>query len=368
MSDLTGKSLPSRPVFWLLGCAMALSGCGKIGDPLPPIPRAPLVIEELKVEQQGARLALSFPLVRTQRSAPLGRIDIYRLVESAGDPAGLPQETFASSASLIQSIPGDRIPRKSSTVTYIDPLEMKNTGPARRYRYAIRLVSASGVAADFSNYAVIEPLFDLSLPPTNIRFAQAERETVIEWDVPVANENGSKPANAAAYYIYRRIGADGQLIRLNQEPIREPRFADRNFQFGTAYQYIVRALSPQPGNAALTSAIESNDSAPAAHTPKDTFPPAAPSSVTVASINSIVSLFWPLNSEPDVAGYNIYRSDDEKAPPERWIRLNQQLHKTASFRDEKVQAGKQYFYQITAVDQFGNESARSATVSETVNP
>ena len=65
---------------------------------------------------------------------------------------------------------------------------------------------------------------------------------------------------------------------------------------------------------------------------------------------------------------HIYRADDEDAPPDKWIKLNPQLHKTASFRDERVQVGKKYFYQITAVDAYGNESARSETVSETVAP
>jgi endoglucanase len=88
----------------------------------------------------------------------------------------------------------------------------------------------------------------------------------------------------------------------------------------------------------------------------------------VASINAIVSLFWPSNSEPDLAGYNIYRSEDESLPPEQWLKLTPRLHTPTTFRDDKVQVGKKYYYQLTAVDTSGNESARSVTISETVNP
>jgi fibronectin type 3 domain-containing protein len=102
--------------------------------------------------------------------------------------------------------------------------------------------------------------------------------------------------------------------------------------------------------------------------PKDTFPPAPPKPVTIASINGIVSLFWPLSPEPDAAGYNIYRTEDENAAPEKWVKINPELYKTASFRDDHAQVGKKYFYQITAVDAAGNESVRSETVSETVAP
>src|SRR5262249_56632036 len=123
-----------------------------------------------------------------------------------------------------------------------------------------------------------------------------------------------------------------------------------------------------PGSASLSDVIESDASRPFNHTPKDTFPPAPPKPITIASINSIVSVFWPLSAEPDVVGYNIYRTEDENAPPEKWVKLNSDLYKTASFRDDHVQVGKKYFYQITAVDASGNESARSETASETVAP
>jgi len=342
-----------------------INACGKIGDPLPPIPRAPLKIDELGVEQQGTKLILSFPFTRTARTR-LQRVDVYRLIEPTDAPQGLPIETFSEKAHVIYSIPADEIPLNSSKVVYNDTLDMRSELRNKRYRYAIRMFNTAGQAADFSSYAMIEPLFNLSLPPANLNAKQFETQIEITWDQPTGNMNETSPANVAGYNIYRRTGES--VYRINPEPLREPRFIDRNFQFGVNYQYIVRSLSFTPGKASLSEAIESNDSQPLDHTPKDTFPPAPPKPVTIASINSIVSLFWPLNAEPDVIGYNIYRTEDENAPPEKWIKLNQELYKTASFRDERVQVGKRYFYQITAIDAYGNESVRSETVSETVAP
>ncbi len=339
-------------------------GCGKIGDPLPPIPRAPLIIEELNVTQQGTALILSFPLVRTTRSPKVQRIDVYRLVESVNDPEGLTQESFSLRAGLLTSIA--QIPDKTSTITYRDPLDLKSSERNVRYRYAIRLVNAAGQAADFSNYAKITPLFDLSLPPTELKATQLEKQIELSWTPPATNESGVTPANVAAYNLYRQTGSS--VARLNTEPLTVTRFIDRNFQFGANYQYTVRALSLLPGNASLSAAIESNESIPLAHTPKDTFPPVAPGPVTIASIGGMVSLFWPLNQETDIAGYNLYRAEEENTPPEKWVKLNSQLHRTASFRDDRVQVGKLYYYQITAVDSYGNESARSEVKSETVSP
>src|SRR5262249_3149836 len=137
---------------------------------------------------------------------------------------------------------------------------------------------------------------------------------------------------------YRKSG--DSLARLNTQPLQEPRFVDKAFQFGTTYTYEARALSFTPGNANLNEAIEGNASESLVLTPRDTFPPSAPSAITIASINAQVSLFWPSNPEPDLAGYNIYRAEDEHTPPEQWVKLNAKLHTPTTFRDDRVQVGK----------------------------
>ncbi|MBO0856881.1 MAG: hypothetical protein J2P21_00195 [Chloracidobacterium sp.] len=342
-----------------------IAACGKMGDPLPPLPRAQLRVETLGVEQRGSHLILSFPFKRDTRTK-LQRVDVYRLVEPISAPMGLPVDTFSERASMIYSILADDVPLGSSDVVYKDPLIVKSNVESKRYRYAVRTFDTAGRATDFSNYATIEPLFNLSLPPDGLAAKQAETQIEITWNAPADNINETTPANVAGYNIYR--GHGGVYSKINAEPLREPHFSDRDFQFGVNYQYVVRSLSFKPGSASMTDSIESDDSRLLDYTPKDTFPPAAPKPITIASINSIVSVFWPLSAEPDVVGYNIYRTDDENAPPEKWVKLNPDLYKTASFRDDHVQVGKIYFYQITAVDTSGNESARSEVVSETVAP
>ena len=128
-------------------------------------------------------------------------------------------------------------------------------------------------------------------------------------------------------------------------------------------------LSLPPGSSNAQDAIESNDSQALTLIPKDTFAPAAPDSIKIASINKIVSLFWPSNAEADLSGYNIYRSEDEGSATRA---LDETYTSTSEHNDiqrrQRNQVGKKYFYQLTAVDSAGNESGRSATVSEIVNP
>jgi hypothetical protein len=350
----------------LLFFVFFLVSCGKVGDPLPPFPRAPLTIEALVATQQGDKILLTFPLSRTPRSILPKRIDIYRLIESASDPPGLPEEAFAARSSVIASVSAAQIPVGTSNLSYADSIDLTPAQTQPRYRYAVRLVNQQDQAAGFSNYALVIPLIEIAAPPTDLKTRLSQTELEITWAPPSANISGRQPANVAGYNLYRQSGQSE--VRLNQKPLTEPRFTDRAFQFDTPYEYVVRALSLPPESNNPADALESNPSAPAAITPKDTFAPAPPDSITIASVNGIVSIFWPANSEPDTAGYHIYRAEAENTPPEKWIRLNAQLHKPTSFRDDKVQVGKQYFYQLTAVDNNGNESVRSATVSEVVNP
>ena len=373
--ESTAKCLPDRlrrnghvlrlSVPLSLFLSVFLAACGKVGPPEAPLKREQLRTQELSVEQRGAHLILSFPYRRTPKT-PLQRVDVYRLIEPLDAPMGLPEEIFSERASVVYSIMADDIPLERSGVVYNDALSLKGDLQNKRYRYAVRMFNTAGQANDFSNYAMIEPLLNLAQPPAKLAAKQAETKIEITWDPPEGNMNETSPANVAGYNIYRRQG--GSFNKINAEPLRDPCFVDRNFQFGADYQYVVRSLSFKPGSASLSESIESEDSPPLDHTPKDTFPPAPPKPVTIASINSMVSLFWPLSAEPDVVGYNVYRAEDESVPPEKWVKLNPELHKTASFRDDKVQVAKKYFYQITAVDAYGNESARSETVSETVAP
>jgi hypothetical protein len=362
-----GQAASRKPQAASLCLLLSLfSGCGKIGDPLPPIPRAPLTVNNLSVVQQGSQLLLSFPLVRPPRSERLERIDIFRLIEPISAPQGLTPEDFAARASVITSIPGEQVKPGTSTITYQDALDLTQPTRGLRYRYAVRLFNREGRAADFSNYAVLTPLTDLASAPVNLQASVTQTELILTWAPPTANENGTAPANVAGYNLYRKAG--DSFLKLNAQPLKETRFAERAFQFGATYEYIVRALSYTPGSANLNEAIEGNASAPLVVTPKDTFPPSAPTAITIASINAQVSLFWPSNPEPDLAGYNLYRSEDENAPAAKWVKLNARLHTPTTFRDDRVQVGKRYFYRLTALDTAGNESARSETVSETVNP
>jgi len=252
-------------------------------------------------------------------------------------------------------------------VQYADPVKLTQSKQLAntRLRYAVRYVNKRDQVAAFSNTVAVEPAPGIAMPPTHVSaVADAQDVVTITWLAPVANVDGITPAAIVGYNVYRRSqkrNFGGDL--LNSEPLSASNFTDTKFQYQADYVYFVRALS-QGAN----GLIESADSEPFPFTPIDRFAPSVPNPVSIASSNGSISLFWPSSAERDVIGYNVYRAGSADAPDSAWIKLNDQPATPVTFRDEQVVIDQTYFYRVTAVDRFNNESERSRVAGETVHP
>jgi len=93
----------------------------------------------------------------------------------------------------------------------------------------------------------------------------------------------------------------------------------------------------------------------------DTAPPAAPSGLTAAMESGSVRLQWLPNGEPDLRGYVVYRALAASGP---FTSLNPSPLTANEFVDTEVPSGsEQVWYQVTATDVSGNESAKSRVLS-----
>ena len=114
------------------------------------------------------------------------------------------------------------------------------------------------------------------------------------------------------------------------------------------------------------NALESGDSAPAIVSPRDTFPPAAPQNLVAAVLSGapsgglLVDLSWSINLETDLAGYRVYRSEQQDT---RGALVTPDLLLAPAYRDTSVGPGRRYWYFVTAVDHAGNESDTSSIVA-----
>ncbi len=360
----------NRSNAWCIALMIAcfVAGCGKRRPPLPPVERVQQRTELLSGAQRGNQVTLSWPA--PQRNAPdqsvqsIRRIDVYRLAEKPTAPLPLTEEEFAARSTLIGSVTYDQIKNAGDTLTYTDTLEL--AGEPARLRYAIRYVNASDQRAAFSNFLLIEPSARVAQPPTLISTGKelSEIAVTINWQPPTANIDGSTPVNLLGYNVYRlsESQSDKGESPVNSSLVSGTQYVDRNFQFGENYQYFVRSVSLGTGGAQVES-LNSNSVSISA---RDTFAPSAPASITIAAAPGRLSVFFPANPEPDVAGYTIYRSTDPDLPKDRWTKLTPSLLSRTTFQDENVESGKRYYYYLTSTDQAGNVSPASEVVSETV--
>ncbi|HYM81886.1 MAG TPA: FlgD immunoglobulin-like domain containing protein [Candidatus Limnocylindria bacterium] len=94
----------------------------------------------------------------------------------------------------------------------------------------------------------------------------------------------------------------------------------------------------------------------------DTAPPAAPSGLTAAREATLdVRVHWSANAEADLAGYTVYRALTDGGP---FVPLTGAPIVTTEYVDTTLPTGTtDAWYQVTATDVSGNESARSSAVA-----
>jgi len=90
--------------------------------------------------------------------------------------------------------------------------------------------------------------------------------------------------------------------------------------------------------------------------------PAAPTGLSATAGDGMVSLDWNDNTEPDLDGYNVYRSTTSGSG---YSQINSLPLSSSDYTDNSVTNGITYYYVVTAVDTDLNESVYSNEVSAT---
>jgi hypothetical protein len=257
-------------------------------------------------------------------------------------------------------------------------------GAPRLVAYRIELLNAKGRSAGPSGAAFV--VAGAGLAAVGVLTVSAERESaVVAWKPEpgdavvelkrtlVATAAGPVEAKPAV----KEAKAPAPFTPIAKEPPREVvlrpdgeahdagGMMDRSVRDGDTYTYVAQRVET------LTLAghpleMRSVASPPATFTYHDVFPPRAPIGLVSVPGGGFgeapsIDLSWDANIEADVAGYNVYRNDGAG-----FARVNAELVATPAYADVHVEAGRQYTYRVTAVDLRKNESAPSATVTESL--
>lgn len=310
---------------------------------------------DLSAQQVGPGIELSFTLPTTATDGELLtkpiEVEFSRVITPAG--AGAPQApgawTAVPAADLARAAGAEKIDLSEG----LSPAEYRRLLGAS-ITFWIRTLTRGfrnrPIESELSN-AVRVALLAVSAPPEGLRVTPAEHALRLTWAAPAISLIGRPLDDLAGYRIYRsETGAPESFRPVGESP--RPAYDDRSFQFGASYFYRVRALFKRGAETA-----ESEDSTAVSITPRDVFPPLAPTRLSAVYAAGAVELIWNANTEPDLAGYNVYRSE-QGAPPRK---VNADLVRTPVYRDASVEPGRRYEYRVTAVDLSGNESAASET-------
>ena len=347
-----------RLAFAFLLFSLMSAACGKIGEPLPPLIRIPRPVVDLAARQQGRQVLLSWTLPRlnTDGSAAttIASVEIYRAMRQPGkSPVSASSLKPSDPWQVVQTGPSGASGRKGSSdlLEGLDPSQVFD----REFSYAVKIFNLKRQTAGFSNIVTLR-LLALPHPPRELVARPDEASIEVFWIPSSTNIDDSPASPGIKFNLYRNLRPGIPVeIPLNPSPLAKNSFRDESARLGEHYFYKVRAVVET-----ARGRVESGDSVEVSVFHQDVYPPAAPLQLTIVSNREFLSLVWFPNSEADLAGYHVYRSQGRGD----YKRLTSNLIDRTSYLDRDLQKGRIYSYRITAVDQLGNESGYSKVVSD----
>jgi len=352
------------------------SGCGAPGEPTPPSPPIPAAVTDLSAQQAGDGVQLTFTLpAKTVSGDRLTAPPAVEFVRGASKPDGSPDR---KSFRIVYTIPGSLVDNyvANGRLKFIDPIAPSETRlhPGSPLVYVVRTRASKKRASADSNSISVR-VFPV---PEAIAHVEAHvTESAIELSWPAATRtSGGDPLSALTGYRVYRGELDPSSVEAASNDISKAKwkspltllapsddtsYHDTLFDFGKTYAYVVRSVVHAEGNA-----LESSDSVPVIVAARDTFPPATPQDLVAAVLpgasagSVLVDLSWSINLETDLAGYRVYRSEQQDT---RGALITPDLLLAPAYRDTSVEPGHRYWYSVTAVDRAGNESEPCTAVA-----
>jgi hypothetical protein len=312
------------------------AACGYVGGPLKPLANVPAKVTDLAAVQRGALIIVHFtvPLKTTEAQTIHKPVKLDLRIGSTPEP-------FNSAQWLDHAKPLSSIRVDQGLASLEIPIA-EWTG--KEAILGVRVVGANGKDAGWSNYQAIR-IVPAPQVPANLKP-----------DATAAGVHLSWSGSGDQFRVIRR-GSAGEAYAV-VATLNSHEWIDTSTEFGKPYSYEVQSMVDLGDQ----KFAESDLTAPSDITPIDVFPPAVPTGLRADAAPASIELVWDRNTEPDLAGYRIYRSTGD-GPLEKLAESNE----IPNYSDRAVEHGKTYYYAITAFDRSTppNESARSARVEAT---
>jgi hypothetical protein len=310
----------------VVAALIALAGCGYVGDPLPPALNIPVAVSDFRAFEYGEEIIAEFTLPNmTTDGLPVTEFTEVQIAIGVG-PDPFSMDAWAAGAmryKVNKSAPGP-VEHRISIDSWIGKATV----------IAVRAAGPKGKWSSWSNPSNLEVIPPVATP-RDVEVRNVEKGVAVRWQ-------GAAPK----FRVFRAEG-DGAWQPLGDA--EKPEYVDETTVYGTRYQYLVQALASETQQSVVTG--------PVAITPDDAFAPAIPAGVSIVATPQSIELAWERNTEPDFAGYNVYRAVDQGA----FTAIATGVE-VPTYSDSRIESGKRYRYQVSSVDAKGNQSDRSAPV------
>jgi len=296
-----------------------------VGDPLPPLANIPKAVEDLAAVQRGSRIIVQFTVPeRTTEGIAM------RMPPSFDLRIGTASPPFDAAARAAWAAEAQRV---SGTPPYSIP-----AGPwiGKEVTIGVLATGENGKTSNWSNFANV-PVVAPPETPAAFRPEANAAGVQLSWRGPPGE-----------FLVFRRGPDEPGFTRLAE--VAELAYLDQTVAWGKPYAYVVQRIVKLPES----RHAESELSAEASITPRDTFPPTAPATLRAAAGIDSIELSWDGNPETDLAGYRIYRA----SPGQDFTKLAD-VPPIPTYSDRAAERGIKYQYAVTALDQAGNESGKS---------
>ncbi len=377
MQSRKNLEMAQRIALLAFACAVTsiFTACGMPGAPQPPSLNLPAPVNDLSAVRTGNQVALTWtmPTKNTDKTVLKGNITVRVCRNESAS-------TSCAVTTTLQLAPGAN---GSFTDTLPAPLA---SGTARVLNYSVELDNRKGRSAGLSNATQILA-GKAPTPVTGLTAEMRRNEVLLRWE---AAPSGSSPA--AIRLVRKRLSPPAQkpgpqnttqgLLAPPAEPAERTllveaeantdRALDADIRIGETYEYRAQRVARVTVNG-QTLELASELSPPLRVEAIQEFPPAVPKGLAAVATpgengaGPAIDLNWQPNTDPDLAGYIVYRREPGASGAEAaWQRISPaQPVAEPAYHDDHVQPGHTYAYAVSAIDLEGHESERSAEAQET---
>jgi hypothetical protein len=373
-----GGSVLAATLTVCLAICVVLTGCGTPGAPMPPSLKLPDPVTDLAAVRTGNQVALAWkmPKKNTDKLLLKGNMPV-RICRKENSGSCVP---VPSSLELAPEAPGAFMEDLPSFLA---------AGEPRSLTYFVELINKNGRSAGLSSPAVILA-GEAPAPVAGLSAKVVKAGVVLRWTREGENEvirlhrklltpqteakskPEESPLSAPPEPVERNLlvePSQESAQQSNQAPNRILGHAlDKDIRFGQVYEYQAQRVARVSVDG-KTLELAGPFSSPIRVELLDIFPPATPTGLAAvatlaqAGVETAIDISWQPVVDADLAGYAVYRSEGDSP----WQRVSPALPLVPpSFHDTNVQPGHTYRYAVTAIDQGGHESPRSAETEETV--